>query len=91
MQATFQLDASELNNNFIEAIKKAFSGKKISIIISDNEDTVLTPFEAKILASAKSTKRYVFEGDEFERFTAQVLMEEEIDSTQYIKTNHGKS
>ena len=28
MQATFHLDAAELNANLIEAIKKAFLGKK---------------------------------------------------------------
>ena len=81
MQATFQLEASELNVNLIDAIKKAFLGKKINITITETDSA----FEEKILATANSDTNYVFEGDSFDIFTNQLLANEDVDTSAFRK------
>ncbi len=74
MQATFQLDAADLNKNLIDAIKKAFSGKKINITVTETNSV----FEDKILAAAASDTYYVFDGEDFDAFTQDLLTDKKV-------------
>jgi hypothetical protein len=85
MQVTFQLDSAELNNGFLEAIKKVFAGKKINILVSEIEEEYNPAFVEKIKNASDSKVRYVFKDDDFEQFAQQLLANEpvEIDTTFY--------
>jgi hypothetical protein len=83
MQVTFQLDSAELNDGFLEAIKKVFAGKKINIFVSEIEEEYNPAFVEKIKNANESKVRYVFKDDDFEHFTQQLLANEPFDIEQY--------
>ncbi len=86
MQATFQLESAELSKTLIDAIKKAFEGKKINIVITEViEDDSNTVMEQKIQKAMDSDARYSFEGNEFEVFTNKLLANEPVDVSIYKK------
>jgi antitoxin YefM len=39
MQISYRLNTSELDNNFLESLKAAFSDKEIEIIVYENDET----------------------------------------------------
>ncbi len=87
MQATFQLESAELSKSLIDAIKKAFAGKKINIVVTEVvEDDSNTILEQKIQKATNSDVRYVFEGNDFATFTNQLLANEPVDVLTYKKT-----
>ena len=84
MQATFQLDAADLNKNLIDAIKKAFLGKKINITVTETNSV----FEEKILAAAASDIHYVYDGEDFDAFTQDLLTDKKVNISTFRKTMH---
>lgn len=86
MQITFQLETHELNKNLLDAIKKAFTGKRISIVVTETEENQDEILEAKIQKGLNSTTRYVFEDGDFAAFTNQLMVNEPVNIASYKKT-----
>ncbi len=82
MQVTYQLNENELTYEFFKALKKTLKGKiNLEFSIKAEESPYKMSkeaFEEKILIGEKSGIQYVFEGDEFEKFTQKVLNGEEL-------------
>ena len=53
MQSTFTLKKDELNTDFIEGLKKMFSGKTLNITVSDSKSEI---DETEYLLSNEETK-----------------------------------
>jgi len=77
MQAIYKLKATEINAGFVDAIKKLFKGKEITITITSEPDetTFLTmdPANEKHLMdnlAAEPAKK--FTGDEFVEYVSKV-------------------
>lgn len=60
MRAIYQLTSTELTTQFIGAIKKMFSDKKIQIIISDTFDNEID--ETDYLFSSEANKKFLIDG-----------------------------
>lgn len=89
MQITYQLNEDELTYEFFKALKKTLKGKvNLEFSIKAEESPYKMSkeaFEEKILNSEKSDNRYVFEGDEFEKFTQKVLNGEDLEVNLYSR------
>ncbi|MER0439400.1 hypothetical protein [Emticicia sp. W12TSBA100-4] len=89
MQITYQLNEEELTYEFFKALKKTLKGKvNVEFSIKAEESPYKMSkeaFEEKILNSEKSDNQYVFEGDEFEKFTQKVLNREELELNLYSR------
>ncbi len=89
MQITYQLNEDELTYEFFKALKKTLKGKvNLEFSIKAEESPYKMSkeaFEEKILNSEKSDNQYVFEGDEFEKFTQKVLNGEELELNLYSR------
>jgi len=89
MQITYQLSEQEFTYDFFKALKKTLKGKKkveFSVKVEDSPYKMSKEdFENMVLESEKSENQYVFEGDEFEKFTEKVLNGEDINLNAYLK------
>lgn len=85
MEVTYQVDESELTYQFLQALKKTFKGKKMTISIREQKQNQMSKdeFEAKISEAENSPISYVFEGDEFEEYTRKRMAGEHPDTSIY--------
>lgn len=60
MRAIYQLTSTDLNSQFLGAIKQMFLNKKIQIIISDTYENELD--ETDYLFSSETNKKFLLEG-----------------------------
>jgi len=76
MEALYKLNVNEIDNSFLESIKRLFKGKKVIISITSFEDetTYLSSFEANkmhILNNIVAEPTARFSGDDFLKYTSQ--------------------
>lgn len=76
MEALYKLNVNEIDNSFLESLKKLFKGKQIIISVTsvEEETAYLSSYEANKLhilnnLAAEPTAR--FEGEGFLRYTSQ--------------------
>jgi len=77
MEAIFKLNVDQIDNGFVDSIKKMFKQKELIIRISASED------ESEYLLSCDANKKHIldnisaepsirFTGKEFEKYVAQI-------------------
>lgn len=77
MEAIFKLNVDQIDNGFVDSIKKMFKQKELIIRISASED------ESEYLLSSDANKKHIldnisaepsirFSGKEFEKYVAQM-------------------
>jgi len=85
MEVTYHVNESELNYQFLQALKKTFKGKKMTISIREQSQHEISKdeFDAKISKAENSPISYAFEGDEFEEYTRKRMAGEYPDTSIY--------
>lgn len=74
MEATYRLKPSELNEEFIKAIKKFFKDKELEITISSKENFKKQQEFIKAVEDVKLRKNLVsFSVDEFKSFSEKLV------------------
>jgi hypothetical protein len=73
MEALFKIKANDIDRNFMESIRKMFSGKEIVIKVSTEwDDTAFLSYnsanEKHILENIAAEPTVRFSGDEFRKF-----------------------
>ena len=85
MQITYQLSESEFTYDFFRALKKTLKGKqKVEFSVKVEESPYKMTQEAfENMVLEENDFNYVFEGDEFEKFTEKILNGEKVDIENY--------
>ncbi len=76
MEAVYKINANQINDDFLQSLKKLFRGKEIVIRVSSAQD------ETEYLSSYKSNEKHIldnmakepvirFKGDEFDKYVAE--------------------
>ena len=78
MEAVYKLKANEINDNLMEAIKKLFQGKEITITVSSEPDetTYLTMNEANekhLMESMAQEPSVCFTAQEFDKHVEKLI------------------
>jgi len=77
MEALYKLNINEIDNSFLDALKKLFKGKQVIISVTSVEDetALLSSYEANklhILNNLVAEPSASFKGDEFQKYISQV-------------------
>ena len=75
----YHLRREELTAAFLDDIRSSIDAERITVVISDRD----AAFEEKIQDSLQDPVSFVFEGDEFERYSERVLRGEEPNAERY--------
>jgi hypothetical protein len=78
MEATYQLNESELTYQFLQGLKKTFRGKKVKILIKEQDAHALTEEEVDEI-SQKSSYAYSVSGEEWEQLLTNYETDNSVD------------
>ncbi|MFY7999828.1 MAG: hypothetical protein ACOVSW_14620 [Candidatus Kapaibacteriota bacterium] len=80
----YHLRREELNAAFLDGVRSDIDAERITVVISADN----AAFEEKIYASVQDPISFVFEGDEFERYSEQLLRGEQpsVESYKRVRT-----
>lgn len=76
MTVTYEIDADELNENFLESLRSLFKGRRLKLTVEEEQGVVSNPVMIKKLNEAlNSPDAYVFKENELAEFSENLLAE----------------
>lgn len=86
MTVTYEIDADELNENFLESLRSLFKGRRLKLTVEEPSDlSEIT--KTKVQNALQSKEVLSFSIQEFESIAARMNADEEIDIEEF-KTFH---
>lgn len=76
MTVTYEIEAEELNDNFLASLRSLFKGGRLKVTVEEETGVVTNPAMIKKLNDAlASSDVHVFKEEEFSEFSENVLNE----------------
>ncbi|TAE21136.1 MAG: hypothetical protein EAZ91_25575 [Cytophagales bacterium] len=87
MQATYQLNESELTYQFLQGLKKTFRGKKVKILIKEEKPHEMTQeeFENMVATAQASDHAYSVSGEQWDQLLTQYEADDSINVAEELQ------
>jgi hypothetical protein len=79
MTVTYEIEAEELNDNFLSSLRSLFKGGRLKVTVEEEIQTVISDVTKKKAIQALETKEIIsFSIEEFEALSAQMNKGEQV-------------